>query len=88
MAVARLGFKRRATAVLKLNLHNSINLVRYGSSTNDVFIKLEPSAASVYQNSTTFHGNSKYGVTKSCGLFVCRKSLENVKSPGRQWVNV
>ena len=37
-------------------------------------------------NSTTFHGNRKYGVTKSYGLFVCRKLLKNVKSLGRQWV--
>ena len=44
---------------------------------NDVSRKLEPS---VYQNSTTFHGYSKYGVTKSYGFFVCRKSLKNVKS--------
>lgn len=50
---------------------------------NDVSRKLEPS---LYQNSTTFHGNSKYGITKSYGLFVCGKSLENVKSPWHQWV--
>ena len=31
-------------------------------------------------NSTTFHGNPKYGVTKSYGLFVCRKLLEKVKT--------
>ena len=29
------------------------------------------------------NGNPKYGVTKSYGLFVCRKSLENVKSARR-----
>ena len=52
---------------------------------NDVSRKLEPS---VFQNSTTFHGNCKYGVTKSYGLFVRRKSLENVKSPGSQWVKL
>ena len=51
---------------------------------NDVFKKLEPS---VYQNSAAFLGNSKYEVTKSYGLFVCRKSLENVKSPGHNFYN-
>ena len=53
---------------------------------NDVSRKLEPS---VYQKSTAFHGNSRYRVTgtKSYGLLVCRKSLESVYSPGRQWVN-
>ena len=53
---------------------------------NDVSRKIEPS---VYQKSTAFHGNSRYGVTgtKSYGLLVCRKSLESVYSPGRQWVN-
>ena len=50
---------------------------------NDVSRKFEPS---LYQNSITFHGNSKYGITKCYGLFVCEKPLENVKSPGRQWV--
>ena len=44
------------------------------------FQKPEPS---VLQNSATFRGNPKYGVSKSCG----RKSLENVKGAGRQWVN-
>ena len=53
---------------------------------NDVSRKLWPS---VYQKSTAFHGNSKYGVTgtKSYGLLVRRESLESVYSPGRQWVN-
>ena len=53
---------------------------------NDVSRKLEPS---VYQKSSAFHGNSRYGVTgtKSYGLLVGRKSLESVYSPGRQWVN-
>ena len=51
---------------------------------NDVSKNLEPS---VYQKSTALHGNSKYELTKSYGLLVCRKSLESVYSPGRQWVN-
>ena len=53
---------------------------------NDVSRKLWPS---VYQKSTAFHGNSKYGVTgtKSYGLLVRRESLESVYSFGRQWVN-
>ena len=38
------------------------------------------------QNIITFHSNPKYGFTKSYGLFLCRKSLETVKSPGHQWV--
>ena len=45
--------------------------------------KLEPS---VFWNSSTFNGNPKYEVTKSYGACVCRKSLKNVKSRGRQWV--
>ena len=51
------------------------------SRENDVFKKLEPS---VCQNSTLFHANSKYGVTKSYGLFTCGKSLENVKNTGQE----
>ena len=53
---------------------------------NEVSRKLEPS---VYQKSTAFHGNSRYGATgtKSYGLLVGRKSFESVYSPGRQWVN-
>ena len=36
-------------------------------------------------SSTTFHGNPKYGVYE---LFICRNTLETVKSIGRQRVNV
>ena len=50
---------------------------------DDVSRKLEPS---VFQNSSTFHSNPKYGVTKSCGSFICRKSLKNVKFLNCQWV--
>ena len=51
---------------------------------NNVFRKLEPSES---WNSTTFHVNPKYGVTKSYELFLSRKSLEPEKVSGVNGLN-